>query len=147
MIIDKNISRRQFVQTAGALIVAFALPIDLQAQSAITLKTSGGPLPPNQLDSWLIIHKDGKVTVLTGKVELGTGVSTSLRQIVADELDCAFEKIIWVQGDTANTVDQAPTFGSQTIKRGGSQLPKPPPKPNPRCSRLPPTAWTFPLNH
>lgn len=60
---------------------------------------------PNQLDSWLIIHKDGTVTVLTGKVELGTGVSTSLRQIVADELDCAFEKIIWVQGDTANTVD------------------------------------------
>ena len=59
---------------------------------------------------------------MTGKVELGTGVSTSLRQIVADELDYPFEKIIWIQGDTANTVDQAPTFGSQTIKRGGSQL-------------------------
>ena len=47
------------------------------------------------------MHKDGSVTVLTGKVELGTGVSTSLRQIVADELDCPFEKISWVQGDTA----------------------------------------------
>ena len=62
------------------------------------------------------------ITVMTGKVELGTGVSTSLRQIVADELDFPFEKINWIQGDTANTVDQAPTFGSQTIKRGGSQL-------------------------
>ena len=59
---------------------------------------------------------------MTGKVELGTGVSTALRQIVAEELDYPFEKISWIQGDTANTVDQAPTFGSQTIKRGGGQL-------------------------
>ena len=49
---------------------------------------------------------------MTGKVELGTGVSTALRQIVAEELDFPFAKIDWIQGDTANTVDQAPTFGS-----------------------------------
>ena len=120
--INPEISRRQFLKSAGALVIAFGLPIDLPAQSRPALKASGGPLPPNQIDSWLIMHKDGSVTVLTGKVELGTGVSTSLRQIVADELDCPFEKINWVQGDTANTVDQLPTFGSQTIKRGGTQL-------------------------
>jgi nicotinate dehydrogenase subunit B len=119
---ELELTRRQFLQSTGALVVAFGLPIESRGQQAPALRQSGGPLPPNQLDSWLIIHKDGTVTVLTGKVELGTGVSTSLRQIVADELDCAFEKITWVQGDTANTVDQAPTFGSQTIKRGGSQL-------------------------
>jgi nicotinate dehydrogenase subunit B len=117
-----EITRRQFLKTSGALVVAFGLPVDVRAQTAPALRTSGGPLPSNQLDSWLIIHKDGMVTVMTGKVELGTGVSTSLRQIVADELDYPFEKIIWIQGDTANTVDQAPTFGSQTIKRGGGQL-------------------------
>src|SRR5439155_24569553 len=59
---------------------------------------------------------------MTGKVELGTGVSTSLRQIVADELDYPFERITWIQGDTANSVDQLPTFGCHSIKRGGSQL-------------------------
>ena len=117
-----ELNRREFLTRTAALVVAFSLPADLQAQSASGLNAMGGPLPPNQLDSWLIIHKDGAITVLTGKVELGTGVSTSLRQIVADELDCAFEKIHWVQGDTANTVDQAPTFGSQTIERGGGQL-------------------------
>src|SRR5215467_4806591 len=117
-----EITRREFLKCAGALVVAFSLPVELKAQTAPTAKPSGGPLPPNQLDSWLMVQKDGSVTVMTGKVELGTGVSTSLRQIVADELDCPFEKITWIQGDTANTVDQAPTFGSQTIKRGGSQL-------------------------
>jgi nicotinate dehydrogenase subunit B len=119
---NNEITRRQFLKTIGALVVAFALPVDVRAQNASVLRRSGGPLPANQLDSWLIIHKDGMVTVMTGKVELGTGVSTSLRQIVADELDYPFEKILWIQGDTANTVDQAPTFGSQTIKRGGGQL-------------------------
>jgi nicotinate dehydrogenase subunit B len=122
MSIASEITRREFLKCAGALVVAFGLPVELKAQTAPVAKPSDGPLPPNQLDSWLMVHKDGSVTVMTGKVELGTGVSTSLRQIVADELDCPFEKITWIQGDTANTVDQAPTFGSQTIKRGGSQL-------------------------
>ena len=120
--VNSEITRRQFLKATGALVVAFGLPVTVRAQSAPALHTSGGPLPPGQVDSWLIIGKDGRVTVMTGKVELGTGVSTSLRQIVAEELDYPFEKINWIQGDTANTVDQAPTFGSQTIKRGGSQL-------------------------
>ena len=118
----REITRRQFLKGAGALVVAFGLPVDLKGQSTTPVRTSGGPLSPNQLDSWLVVQKDGSVTVMSGKVELGTGVSTSLRQIVAEELECPFENITWIQGDTANTVDQAPTFGSQTIKRGGSQL-------------------------
>ena len=119
---NSDITRRQFLKATGALVVAFGLPVELQAQSAPPLRTSGGPLAPNQLDSWLTVRQDGMVSVMTGKVELGTGVSTALRQIVAEELDFPFEKIEWIQGDTANTVDQAPTFGSQTIKRGGGQL-------------------------
>ena len=117
-----EITRRQFLKSAGALVVAFGLPVELRAQTVARDGSFGGPLPPNQLDSWLMVQKDGSITVMTGKVELGTGVSTSLRQIVADELDYPFERITWIQGDTANTVDQLPTFGSQTIKRGGSQL-------------------------
>jgi nicotinate dehydrogenase subunit B len=119
-----DITRRDFLKATAALVVAFGWPLDWgeSESQAATLRTSGGPLPANQVDSWLIVHNDNTVTVMTGKVELGTGVSTSLRQIVADELDFPFEKIRWIQGDTANTVDQAPTFGSQTIKRGGGQL-------------------------
>jgi hypothetical protein len=80
-----EITRREFLTASAALAVAFCLPLESHAQNTSALRASGGPLPPNQLDSWLIIQKDGTITVLTGKVELGTGVSTSLRQIVADE--------------------------------------------------------------
>jgi len=105
MSIASEITRREFLKCAGAPVVAFGLPVELKAQTAPVAKPSGGPLPPNQLDSWLIVHKDGRVTVMTGKVELGTGVSTSLRQIVADELDCPFEKITWIPGSPSIAPD------------------------------------------
>jgi CO/xanthine dehydrogenase Mo-binding subunit len=120
--VNIEITRRDFLKATAALVVAFGWPLETESRAATTLRDSGGPLPANQIDSWLIVHNDNSLTVMTGKVELGTGVSTSLRQIVADELDFPFEKIRWIQGDTANSVDQAPTFGSQTIKRGGGQL-------------------------
>ena len=69
-----------------------------------------------------MIGRDERVTVYAGKVELGTGVSTALRQIVAEELDVPFERITWVQGDSQLTVDQGRTVGSGSIKRGGAQL-------------------------
>lgn len=75
-----------------------------------------------QLDSWLAIAADNSITVFCGKVELGTGVSTALRQIVAEELNAPFERITWIQGDSDRTVDQGPTVGSQSVKRGGAQL-------------------------
>lgn len=116
------ITRREFLKGAGALVVSFTLPVEARAQTAARSRGFAGPFSPKQLDSWLVVHQDGSITVMAGKVELGTGVSTALRQIVAEELDYPFERIRWIQGDTAQSVDQLPTFGSQTIKRGGSQM-------------------------
>ncbi len=119
---SRTISRRTFLKGTGALIVAFGLPVELRAQTGNSPAKFGGPLPPREIDSWLVIAQDGSVTVQSGKVELGTGVSTALRQIVAEELDFPFERIIWVQADTTRTVDQRPTTGSETIKAGGAQM-------------------------
>src|SRR5512132_79331 len=115
-----SLSRRDFVKSTGVLIVGFSL-----GAHRLLHATSGSALnapPGSQLDSWLVVSADGSITVFSGKVELGTGVSTALRQIVAEELDAPFERIMWVQGDSDRTVDQGSTVGSQTIKRGGAQL-------------------------
>jgi nicotinate dehydrogenase subunit B len=115
-------TRRDFVKAAGGLVVAISLPVYLgqrQASAAgVTPVGQFGPVtvPADQLDSWLAIARDGSVTVLTGKVELGTGTVTATRQIVAEELDVAFEKTSVVQGVTGQTVDQGYTAGSQTIR-------------------------------
>jgi CO/xanthine dehydrogenase Mo-binding subunit len=75
-----------------------------------------------RLDDWLAIEPDGAITVLSGKVELGTGTRTALAQIVAEELDVPFERVRVVMGDTARTPDEGYTAGSMTIERGGTAL-------------------------
>jgi CO/xanthine dehydrogenase Mo-binding subunit len=74
------------------------------------------------VDSWLEIDSDGNVTVYAGKVELGTGLRTSLSQIVAEELDVAFERIMMIMGDTALTPNQGVTAGSKSIQVAGPVL-------------------------
>ncbi|MGH7617909.1 MAG: molybdopterin cofactor-binding domain-containing protein, partial [Gemmatimonadaceae bacterium] len=118
-----TLSRRDFLERAGALVIGFSFRGRvLSAADALAGAASLVPPPANQIDSWLVVAPDGGVTVFSGKVELGTGVSTALRQIVAEELDVPFNRIAWVQGDSDRTVDQGSTVGSQTIKRGGAQL-------------------------
>ena len=51
-----------------------------------------GPLADNpRLDRWVTFPAPGKVTVGTGRVELGQGVLTAMAQIAADELGVAME--------------------------------------------------------
>jgi nicotinate dehydrogenase subunit B len=110
-----KMDRREFLRSAGALVVSFGIPLDALAQAK--------PDPRLQeLDAWLAVGGDGKVTVYTGKVELGTGVQTALAQLAADELDVPFERVHMVMGDTALCPNQGPTVGSQTMMRAGPQI-------------------------
>ena len=113
------ISRRTALQLSGALIVSFAIPLDRGFGATQPAKNS---VDPGNVESFLAINPDGTVTVFSGKVDLGTGVRTALTQMVADELDVGFSKVILIQGDTDLTPDQGVTFGSLSIQNGGVQL-------------------------
>jgi nicotinate dehydrogenase subunit B len=82
-----------------------------------------GPLNDNpSLDRWLAFPKPGRVTVFTGRVELGQGVLTAMAQIAADELDVAMTRVAVVSGDTELTPNEGYTAGSQSIQFGGVAL-------------------------
>ena len=82
-----------------------------------------GPLADNpSLDRWVRFPAPGKVTVGTGRVELGQGVLTAMTQIAADELDVAMERITIRSGDTEFTPNEGYTAGSQSIQFGGVAL-------------------------
>jgi len=116
-----QISRRDALLGSGALVVSFSLAGPL-SQALAQTGAAGKPLALTEVDSFLSIDKGGIVTVYSGKVDLGTGVTTALRQIVADELDVAMNKINLVQGDTLLTPVQGTTWASLTIQIGGMQL-------------------------
>jgi CO/xanthine dehydrogenase Mo-binding subunit len=116
-------TRREFLKTSGAgvLMVSFSLG------SLANASTSQGLRDPKVvkrevLDSWLSIDQSGKITIFSGKVDLGTGVKTALAQIAADELYVPFNAIEMVMGDTATTPDQWITGGALSISQGGTEL-------------------------
>jgi CO/xanthine dehydrogenase Mo-binding subunit len=116
---NATIDRRALLQTGGGLVVTFSLPFDQpKAQAAAGAKT----LSPDRVDGFLAIAADGRVTVYSGKVDLGTGVLTALTQIVAEELNVPMSSVAIIEGDTALTPDQGPTYGSLSIQNGGMQL-------------------------
>ena len=116
---NMQISRRDALIGSGALIVGFSLAGAFEQAMA---QAAAKPIVLTEVDSFLAIDTSGKVTVYSGKVELGTGVYTALQQIVADELDVPMSRIDMIQGDTSLTPDQGKTWGSLTIQVGGAQL-------------------------
>src|SRR6266849_7190331 len=111
-------TRREFLIGTGALVVSFSLTPQALAQTAAKTK----PVALDQVDSFLAVHKDGSVTIYTGKGDIGTGIRVALPQMVAEELDVALGKVKMIEGDTALTPDQGPTWGSLSVQVAGVQL-------------------------
>jgi nicotinate dehydrogenase subunit B len=112
--------RRTFLKSAGLLAVSFgAGGIRALAQNGAAPQTAG-PYPDpdfHQLDSWIVVHQDNTATFYVGKTDCGQGTGTSFRQLMADEMDIAFEKTTCIMGSTDNTVDQGGSGGSTAMER------------------------------
>ena len=67
-------------------------------------------------ETFIEITADGSVTAFNGHVDLGTGIRTALGQIVAEELDVSFARVVVVLGDTSRVPNQGPTIASETIQ-------------------------------
>ena len=74
------------------------------------------------LDSWIRIDSDGKVTVFTGKAELGQGIKTALLQIAAEQLDIEFSALRLVTADTSLTPNERYTSGSHSMQDSGTAI-------------------------
>jgi len=74
------------------------------------------------LSQWIAFPAPGKVTIFSGKVEIGQGVLTAMVQLAAEELDVAAARIAIESGDTGRTPNEGFTAGSQSIQFGGVAL-------------------------
>jgi len=74
------------------------------------------PLSDGAAETFVRITADGSVTAYNGHVDLGTGIRTALGQIVAEELDVSFARVVMVLGDTSRVPNQGATIASETIQ-------------------------------
>jgi CO/xanthine dehydrogenase Mo-binding subunit len=116
--------RRSFLKSAGLLAVSFGAagvsPLVTSSEAQTGAPAAAGPYPDpdyKQLDSWIVVHQDNTASFYVGKTDCGQGTGTSFRQLMADEMDIAFEKTTCIMGSTDNTVDQGGSGGSTAMER------------------------------
>ncbi|HKV93311.1 MAG TPA: molybdopterin cofactor-binding domain-containing protein [Candidatus Angelobacter sp.] len=115
-----EVSRRDLFKLLGSgLIVGICVKNGLTQESG---RATNSEDAATDLASWLHIGEDGKVTVFTGKAEMGQNIRTSLTQQVAEELRVPMASITLIMGDTDLTPFDMGTFGSRTTPQMGTRL-------------------------
>ena len=118
-----DLDSRDFFKFLGAGLLVVSVLGHAEAQESGGGRSRGDSLP-KEINAWLHIGDDGKVTVYTGKVEMGQNIRTSLTQAVAEELHVPIHQIELVMGDTQLTPFDMGTFGSRTTPTMNLQLRK-----------------------
>ncbi len=118
----KNVSRRDVLKgivTGGGLVVAAQfVPTAMAAYDPYPTGATGMPggmvWDPHV---YVSIAKDGTVTIVSHRSEMGTGSRTSLPMVVADEMEADWSKvkIVQAEGDEAKYGNQD-TDGSRSVR-------------------------------
>ena len=112
-----DLDRRSFLKLVGGGIVVF-----VRLQPAAVLAQGRRPGYPKDFNAYVHIGENGRVTVFTGKIEMGQGVMTSQAQMAAEDLGVALEQVEIVMGDTDRCPWDMGTFGSLTTRMFGPVL-------------------------
>lgn len=123
--IRKNISRRNFIKvssmTGAALTLGFHIPA--AGKAATILKPVSAAAMGIELNAWISIDTDGKVTIVNHRSEMGQGSFQSVPQIIAEELEVDLNdvNIVFAQGSQTKYGSQI-TGGSSTIRGSYQRL-------------------------
>jgi isoquinoline 1-oxidoreductase len=105
---DFRLTRRGFVEVLGAGVL-----LSVPLSSALAQRRGGGGRP-QRVAARIHLGKDGSITVLSGKVEMGQGARGELSQAAAEELRVSVGRIQMLLADTSLVPDDGITAGSRT---------------------------------
>ena len=87
--------RRQLLQLlgAGGLLLAAGVGGVRRLQAAEAETPSAGPGTPdwNPL-AYVVVHEDGRVTIICHRSEMGQGIRTTMPMIIADEMEADWKQ-------------------------------------------------------
>jgi isoquinoline 1-oxidoreductase subunit beta len=105
-----SLSRRAFLKNSTAvgtgLVIGLYLPVRGQAEA----ETAFAP------NAYLTIARDGKITIVVARSEMGQGVRTSLPMILAEELEADWKQIEIVQAGASTLFGDQTTGGSASVR-------------------------------
>lgn len=113
-----RLGRREFLKLVGGGILVCFVAGDWRVPAAEAQRREY----PTDFNAYLLVGADGRVTVLSGKIEMGQGVITSLAQMAAEELRVPLSAVDMVMGDTDRCPWDMGTFGSLSTRFFGPPL-------------------------
>lgn len=94
--------------------------VDTGVGFAVSLKDGGGQRIATCAE--IRLDEDGRATCLVGSTEIGQGTITALAQIVAEELDIGFDRVLVPLADTAAGPFDSGTNSSRTVALVGAAV-------------------------
>lgn len=116
--ISRDLDRRDFFKRMGGGLLITLSMSDFMLLSCGKLQNEKEP----GMNAYLRIGDDERVSLYTGKIEMGQGPITSLGQMLADELDVHYDSIDIFMGDTDICPWDEGTYGSLTTRTFGPLL-------------------------
>ncbi len=111
--IIKNVSRRSFIKGAGVAGTCLVIGIQLSSVNAAS-KPNNGDFSP---DVFISMDKKGTVTIISHRSEMGQGIKSSLPLLVADEMECDWDRVVVKQALGDVKYGSQNTDGSRSVRR------------------------------
>jgi len=116
MRLNPKISRRSFIAGSAALGGGLALGLRLPPFGpAVVRAADGSP----EINAWVVIRPDDTVVIRVARSEMGQGTITGLAQLVAEELECNWSKIVTEYPTPGESVKRKRVWGD--FSTGGSR--------------------------
>lgn len=118
-------SRRDFIKQMGCVSIGFSLlgPQALMGRAPET-GCEMNPFLENDVNAWLQVLDDGRVRILTGKMELGQGIRIAVAQVAAEELNMHPHLVEVNLAETGVTANEGYTAGSRSIETSAMSIRK-----------------------
>jgi isoquinoline 1-oxidoreductase beta subunit len=114
--VSPQMNRRTFVIGTAAVGTGLALGLDLPfGGPAVVRAADGSP----EVNAWVVIRPDDTVVIRVARSEMGQGSLTGLAQLVAEELECDWSKVVTEFPTPGQSVARKRAWGD--FSTGGSR--------------------------
>src|SRR5436853_5386203 len=110
-----KLSRRSFIIGSAAVGSGFALGLNIPFGPAVVRAADGSP----EVTAWVVIRPDDTVVIRIARTEMGQGTLTGLAQMVAEELECDWNKVVTEYPTPGQSVARKRVWGD--FSTGGSR--------------------------
>ena len=110
-----KLSRRTFIISAGVSGAGLALGLTLP----IPGRAEAGVEATEEVNAWVVVQPDDTVVIRIARSEMGQGTLTGLAQMVAEELECDWDKVTWEYPTPGQNLARDRVWGS--FATGGSR--------------------------